>query len=246
MVTSRSLLAEERRPLRGIRLAAAVAGTVALMLLVLGVVSRSSLFHVRQIQVVGASHLSETDVVRLSGLSDRTNVVWVDTSDAVQNLESDPWIAAANVDRLLPFGLRITVTEQTPVAVLDEGHRRLLIGEDGTALGLAWRTPRLPAIVVPPHPALSGPTPSLEGAARVLGSLPGRIRKQVVRVVLGADGTLRLFLHDGPTVEYGWPEDLGQKAAALARLMAWANGQAAILRSVSLVAAGAPAASLAG
>ncbi len=246
MATSLSLPAEGRRLLRGPKLAAAVVGMLALLILALGAVSRSSVLHVREIEVSGASHLSRTDVVRLSGLSDRTNVLWVDTSAAVRRLESDPWIARASVDRQLPFGLRITVTERTPVAVLNEGDRRVLIAGDGTPLGLAPRASGLPAIVVPPRPALSGPAPDVGGPARVLESLPEKIRRQVRRVVLEADGAVRLLLRGGPTVDYGWPEELGKKAATLNSLMAWANGQVAILRSVSLVAADAPAASLAG
>jgi cell division protein FtsQ len=228
------------------RLALTVAGTAALIAVALGVLSRSHLFHVRRIEVVGASHLSRADVIRLSGLSARTNALWADTTAAAARLEGDPWVAEAAVTRDLPFTIRIQIRERTPVAVVDERSGPLLIADDGTTLGQAATRTALPVILVPPRPALSGTAPSLSGPARVLGALAPRIRSDVRRVVLGADGTLRLGLAGGTSVEYGWPEQVAAKARALAALLSWARGQATTLRTVSLVAPNAPAASFAG
>ncbi|HEX9122556.1 MAG TPA: FtsQ-type POTRA domain-containing protein [Actinomycetota bacterium] len=232
--------------MRGLRLVLAVTGTALLVVVALGILSRSNLFHVRRIQVSGASHLSRADVVHLSGLSVRTNVLWADTAAAARRLEDEPWVAQASVTRDLPFTIRIQITERTPVAVVQDRNRPLLIAGDGITLGVAPARTGLPMIEVPPRPALSGPAPGLSGPAKVLGALAPGIRAQVRRVVLGIDGTVRLALAGGVSVDYGWPEQLVEKARTLAAVMSWARGQAATLRAVSLVAPHAPAASFAG
>jgi cell division protein FtsQ len=179
-------------------------------------------------------------------LSERTNEVWADLGAAVARLRSDPWIAEASVQRRLPFGLRIRIVERTPVVVMDDGTRRLLVAADGTILGDAGRACPLPVMVVPTRVVPWAGRVDVAGAARVAGSLAPRVRSEVRRVIPGPDGTVALILRGGVRVDYGWVEDLPRKARVLSRLLSWAAQQGVSLRSVSLVAPAAPAGRLAG
>ena len=87
---------------------------LALSLLGLGV----STFYpsVERIYVVGASHYSEAEVLRLAGVHVGDPLLWV-TTRSVEGLTDDPWILGARVFRQLPSTLHIEVEERTPVLV---------------------------------------------------------------------------------------------------------------------------------
>ena len=78
MGISTSRPAEWLRSLRGRRRTALIAvGSIAL---VIGGVasSRSSVFDVRRIEVSGADHLHRPQIVRIAGISNATNALWLD------------------------------------------------------------------------------------------------------------------------------------------------------------------------
>jgi cell division septal protein FtsQ len=131
----------------------AMRAAVAVLLLIGGVVvSRSSLLHARSVEVSGASTLSRARVIDLAEVDRLTNVVWLDEGAAERRLESDPWVASADVRVSLPLNIHIAVTERVPVAVASDGLQSLLVASDGTVLGLAPRSVSsrdLPVIELP-------------------------------------------------------------------------------------------------
>jgi hypothetical protein len=80
------------------------------------------------------------------------------------------------------------------------------------------------------------------GAARVLGAMTPALRVQVARVRVLLDGTLELRLRDGPTISFGTPGDARRKAVTIRRMLVWARTQGTPLRTLSVVAPLAPAA----
>lgn len=245
-------------PLRADRRRSRVAGrwsgpwriaVVASVLLVLGggavAVSRSALFHARDVEVSGSSHLSRAEVVRAVGISRRTNVLWLDEEAAERRLELEPWIAAADVRTVYPRRIEISVVERVPVAVVTRGDRRELIAADGIALGAPEILRGLPRIELPATPALDGARFDVRGAARALGAMSPELRAEVASVRVGIDGNLDLKLRDGTQVRYGPALATGRKAAALATVVAWALEQGERLHAISVVSADLPAVRLA-
>lgn len=222
-------------------------GAVAFAFAVIGTagffLSRSSVFHVRHVDVAGAAHRSRADIVRLSGVTGATNALWLDERGVELRLEQDPWIASATVSTSFPWTVHVEVTERTPSAVVDRGTDRLLVATDGTPLGLAGRVFGLPLIVMPPAGALEGAPPSLQPAARAIGALPPEILARVRQVIVSLDGTLELRLQGGPRVEFGPATEIAAKARAIASILAWSDDEAQPLATVNVVAPGAPAAS---
>jgi cell division protein FtsQ len=223
--------------------------TLALALVVIGTagffLSRSSVFHVRHLEVTGTAHLSRADVMRLSGVTRDTNALWLDPRPVELRLEQDPWIADATVSTSFPWTVHIAIAERTPTAVVDRGTGRLLVATDGLPLGFAGRVRSLPLIVVPPPAALEGASPSVEPAARAIGALPPQVITRVRQVIVSPDGTLELRLLDGPRVEFGPPTEIAAKARAITSILAWSQDQAQPLKVVNVVAPGSPAATLA-
>jgi cell division protein FtsQ len=241
---STSRPAEWFRSLRGRRRPALIAvGSV--VLLIGGVAaSRSSVFDVRRIEVTGTDHLHRPQIVRIAGVSNATNALWLDEGVVERRLEAEPWIADADVRVTLPLTVEIAVHERSPVAVA-QGAVTSLMAADGTALG-SGRIPRgLPVIELGAAGPVEGIRPSPVGAARALGAMAPALRAQVARVRVLLDGSLELRLRGGPTVRFGTPEDAQRKAVTIQRMLAWAGSEGTPLRTLSVVSALAPAATLA-
>jgi cell division protein FtsQ len=240
---STSRPAEWFRSLRGRRLRALIAvGSV--VLLIGGVAaSRSSVFDVRRIEVTGTDHLHGPQIVRIAGVSNATNALWLDEGAVERRLEAEPWIADADVRVTLPLTVEIAVHERSPVAVA-QGAVTSLMAADGTALG-SGRVPRgLPVIELGAAGPVEGIRPSPVGAARALGAMAPALRAQVARVRVLLDGSLELRLRGGPTVRFGTPEDAERKVVTIQRMLAWAGSEGTPLRTLSVVSALAPAATL--
>jgi cell division protein FtsQ len=205
------------------------------------VASRSSAFDVRRIEVSGAHHLHRPQIVRIAGISNRTNALWLDEGMAERSLEGEPWIADADVRVTLPLTVEIAVQERSPVAVA-RGAVTSLMAADGTALGSGTIPRGLPVIELGDVGTVEGIRPRPVGAARALGAMAPPLRARVARVRVLLDGTLELRLRGGPTVRFGTPEDAERKAETIGRMLAWAGSEGTPLRTLSVVSANAPAA----
>jgi len=222
------------------RIALFCVGAVALVIGGL-TASRSSAFDVRGVEVSGNDHLHRPQVVRIAGITDATNGLWLDEGEAERRLEAEPWIADADVRVTFALNVEISVRERTPVA-LAEGGVTSLMAADGTALGSGTVPRGLPVIELGSVGPVEGVRPSPVGAARALGAMTPTLRAQVARVRVLLDGTLELRLRDGPTVSFGTPDDARRKAVTIGRMLVWARTQGTPLRTLSVVAALAPAA----
>jgi len=243
---STSRPAEWIRSLHGSRGAATVAVAVVVAIAAGAyLLSRTSLLHARRIEVSGADHVHRADLIRIAGVSKDTNVLWFDDRAAERRLESEPWIATADVSASFPMTVEIAVTERTPVAVVSGVAGSLLAG-DGTALGGPVAGGRLPTIQLGTVTTAEGPPSSPVGAARVLGAMPRALRSKVTRVRVMSDATLELRLTGGTTVRFGTPDDTARKVEAIRRLLLWAEEERIAFRTLSVVAPTAPAARLVG
>ncbi len=198
---------------------------VGVVLVALGAiaVSRSSIFSLQRLSVVGGRELSDQRIARLAGLSERTNVVWLSTSATERRLLASPWIASATVSRSLPSTVTVTVRERQPVAVgVTATGRRMLISTDGVVLGPASEGARLPQVQLPSGLTLqlgsrvSTDTPALRVAAGFPRGLVGRI----ATIELGREG-IELQTRDGVRVIYGDASDPAAKGSALGAVLVW-------------------------
>jgi cell division protein FtsQ len=238
---STSRPAEWFRSFRGRRRWTVIAaGSVAL---VIGGVaaSRSSVFDVRRIEVSGVDHMHKPQIVRIAGVSNATDALWLDEGVAERRLEAEPWIEDADVRVTLPLTVEIAIHERSPVAVARGAVTSLMAG-DGTALGSGTVPRGLPVIELGGAGSIEGIRPSPVGAARVLGAMAPALRAQVARVLVLLDGTLELRLRGGPTIRFGTPEDAERKAVTIRRMLSWAGSKGTPLRTLSVVSALAPAA----
>ncbi len=92
--------------------------------------SKSELFRVSSVQIVGCRHLTQRDVLRLSRVTVQDNLLSLDLRSIAKNIETDPWVRTVEVRRRLPDQLMIRVQERIPVALL-KARRLYLVGDRG-------------------------------------------------------------------------------------------------------------------
>src|SRR5208282_865702 len=92
------------------------------------------------IVVVGNHFVSREEVLGALGLpltgdlKTGTNVFRMSLDVRRRGVETLPWVHTASVTRILPHGLRVYITERTPVAYANVGGRVSLVDDDGMLL----------------------------------------------------------------------------------------------------------------
>ena len=228
-----SLLARVSRPL-------AVAAAAVVLATAVFALTRTGLFRVRAIEVEGAVHLSRPEIVRQSGISRHDNAIWLDETAAIERLVRSPWIARAEVRVDLPWTVTVTVTERSPIAVLNRGSGEMLVATDGAILG-AGRPAGLPVIEAPPTWIAASRGASIADAARALDALTPELRGKVRRVIVGGPGGLELLWEDGIRVLFGPARSYAEKARVLADVLAWIDRSGQEVRAIDVSAPSAPA-----
>jgi cell division protein FtsQ len=79
---------------------------------------RSPYFLVRHVEVGELARVERDEVLRLAGLAHPVGIFDFDPATAEQALRTHPWIRAAEVERKLPDGVRIRLTQREPAAVV--------------------------------------------------------------------------------------------------------------------------------
>jgi cell division protein FtsQ len=209
--------------------------------------TRSPFFYARQIQVRGTSHLARADVLRIAGITPKTNVFTLDAGAAEARLEREPWIAGATITKGLPSRLVIDIHERVAVAVVESGGILRLVADDGALLEAAL--PRvsagLPVIAFTDRQAV-GSQDAVGGAARAIAAMAPILRHRIDGVSILSDGQLRVDLSSGAEVAYGEAVELSEKAMALRALLDYADGKGVGVISADVRVPSAPTAVLSG
>jgi cell division protein FtsQ len=203
-------------------------------------VTNSRVFDVGTLRVDGNVHLSSEDVVRLASLTGGTNVVWMSTGEVERRLERHPWIQSADVSRTLPSVVAISVRERRPVAVIG-GPRPVLVAGDGTVLGEAGPSARLPLIEAPGDHRVGSRVDASMPQLSVARALSADLRDVVARVSLGAGRSVTLELRTGVRVLFGEPSVARAKVDALASVLRWAARNGVIPEYIDVRVPAAPA-----
>ena len=91
-------------------------------------------FQVAGVDVKGVRHLGESDIRKMvSGLSGK-NTFLVDLDEAARTARAHRWVKEARVYRSLPNRVSLVLTERVPSAVLDNGHGRYLVDDEGVVI----------------------------------------------------------------------------------------------------------------
>ena len=225
------------------RLAALAIAGVLLLAFLGWAASFSPVFRARHIRVTGNTWVREDRITQLAGVDTSTNVFHVDTEGVVAGLLSDPWIAAASVQRDLPDTLVLAVQERQPVGIVEAMSETPILASDATVLpGGPGHLDGLPRV----HAGLGTPDPEqLAAAAAQLAAFDPVVSSRVKEITVGQDGVITATLSSGTTVSLGVAGEEEAKAEALRAVLRWAATKEASLASVDVSAPDAPGATLA-
>lgn len=84
-------------------------------------VLQSPYFRLKGVHVAGCERVQERSIVGLMGVSSHTSLLDMDLVEMARRIESNPWIARAEVRRSLPDELWVRVWEHRPLALVNLG-----------------------------------------------------------------------------------------------------------------------------
>ena len=105
-----------------------------LVLLGVGAILYSTLFRLKQVQVVGVSHRTPQEVVTLAGVAMGDNILLLDEEKIRTKINSDRYLVFQNMQRDYPDGLIIEVFERKPIASIQSMGVQYTLDADGIVL----------------------------------------------------------------------------------------------------------------
>jgi hypothetical protein len=188
-------------------------------------------FAIHAVQVVGARHLTASEVARYVQVGG--SVLAVDGAAAQQRLEDQVWVRSATVQPQLPGTVVVHVSEWQPVAVYHAGGSKKLfwISSQAVILGSATGSGGLVDIQGPgggvPRPGDRVLDPQLLTAlVNIQKSLPTLVGQDVAGFIFDSCGNLTLLAKRGWKVYFGrvlTPEEFSSLRDKLSALKAIAG-----------------------
>jgi cell division protein FtsQ len=182
----------------------------------------SSLVAVERVEIadVRGPQAAQIDAA-LSAAARRMTTLRFDKSALRAAVASFPVVESVQAATRFPHGVKITVHERPPVAMLAANGQRTAVAADGTVLGQALLSSALPLLhgpVVPPVGARVADQSTL-AAVVVLGAAPARLARFVARVYVGPEG-LTVAMRNGLLVYFGDSSRPHAKWLSLASVLA--------------------------
>jgi len=147
---------------------------------------------------------------------DETPLPRLDTVELRRAILDVPGVRAAEVVRVWPHGLRVTVVSREPVAAVPAEEGFVLLDVEGVQVGRAGEPPvGLPVISVPVD---DEDARAMTAVLTVLQQLPTELAVQVASASAGSQDTVRLVLTDGAKVEWGSADQNALKARVVQTL----------------------------
>ena len=147
---------------------------------------------------------------------DGTPLPRLDTVELRRAILDVPGVRAAEVARVWPHGLRVTVVSREPVAAVPVAEGFVLLDVEGVQVGRAGEPPvGLPVISVPVD---DEDARAMTAVLTVLQQLPPELAVQVASASADSQDTVRLVLTDGAKVEWGSADQNALKARVVQTL----------------------------
>jgi cell division protein FtsQ len=209
---------------------AAVWALALIALLIAGFVwlRDSQLVAVKRVTVTGLSGPEASRVTAQLENAARDMTTLHVRSDQLRSVVAPyPVVKDLRVSSDFPHGLKITIIENTPVAVVEAGGEKTPVAGDGRLLrGAAERQlPTVPVSVVPSGDHVVDPV--ARQAVVALAAAPAALRNRVLRASSTKHGGLTLILQDGPDLRFGGADRLAAKWAAASAVLADRNAAGA-------------------
>ena len=88
------------------------------------------------LDITGTENVTRHQIMEVMGGDIGKNIFFVNLDDQKRKLEEIPWVESADVMRLLPNKVRVTIQERTPVAFVQLGPKIALIDAHGVVMDM--------------------------------------------------------------------------------------------------------------
>ncbi len=177
----------------------------------------SSMFGVREVSVQGQHRTSSTAVRAAAKVPINQPMARLDVQAIESRVETLPTVQSAQVARVWPHTVRISLTERVPVAVVRHGSDRRFISADGVDFAPASDKTHLPFVDV--DVATASRDWVTTGLA-VAEQLPAAVKSKLKAIEIYDPTDVRLSLRNGAVVYWGSAGQTVQKAQVYAALRA--------------------------
>jgi cell division protein FtsQ len=174
----------------------------------------TSLVGVREVRVNGVAILTAAEVQEAADIRTGTPLARVDLSAVRERVAKLVPVDHVTVSRDWPHAVVVRVTERTPVAVVPQGKKFVLVDRTGVAFDTAAsRPPGLATVAVKS-------TADIGAGVQVLVALTPRLRDELVSVKVDGPARIRLALVGGREVIWGDATQSDLKAKVATALLA--------------------------
>ena len=108
-----------------------------LMIVVLAVILSSSLFHIKNINVIGNKKLSQDEIISLSQIQKHTSIFKMNKSQAIENIKEHAYIENVIIKRKFPSEIDIEIEERIPKYMLQFADSYVYINNQGFMLEIS-------------------------------------------------------------------------------------------------------------
>ena len=223
--------------------AGAVAGALVVALVAFLVLRSSPAFRITSVVVEPTEHLGEEDIRNLVRVPEDATLLDLDTRPIEESLRQYPWVASVSFQREFPSTLRVTVTEQTPKAlvVMSSGSlawylgsadvwiqpARIDVGEGQSVNDAALaRATSEGVLLVTDVPASVEPEAGATASDEVLAAVDAfqrgfspTLRDQIVRYSAPSKDAVSCTLSNGVEVSLGSATNVAEKEQVVLQLL---------------------------
>ena len=210
---------------RRLRLVLAGVGVAAVVAVAYGL-TRSPVFDVDEVRVLGAARTTPAEIEKAGGLAHGPQLADVEPAVVAARLARLPWVQEAKVVRHWPGTVEVTLLERTPLATVPAAAGGWAVVDD-TGRVLETTPEPLPGMVQVNAAPAAGPgehvAPSTLGALGVLDLLPPSLIERVNGLTVSEEGLIDVHAQGLPIIHFGPPTAVRAKLVALTTLVARTN-----------------------
>ena len=177
----------------------------------------SPLLSLEKVDIAGQTSLTEDEVWRIMGVYHGEPLMFVNTDAAAQALRQDLRVEKASVQYMFPHGLRVSLTERQPLAVVACDYGYLNVDRDGRVISASrhFRRGGVPFIAgIDFKDAYIGDTlqgDDLAGALEFLSYFDPDTRAQIDKIFVNTEGYATAYAPGGVEIRIGRLERIEEK-----------------------------------
>ncbi len=121
-------------------------GIISICTILIVIIFGSSLFDIKEFEIIGNDRISDEMIISLSGLELYNNIFRFNKSSTIKKIKENSYIKKVKISRKLPSKIQITVEETTPKYMLQIADSYAYINNQGYILEISTEKLQIPIL----------------------------------------------------------------------------------------------------